>query len=49
MYNDDAEEDRLRDGARTKHEELTNVFKEVTLHESRDIAFEHTSTRTRKE
>lgn len=38
----DVREDRLRDDARIKHEELTDVFKEVTLHESRDIAFEHT-------
>lgn len=30
-YNDDAREDRLRE-ARIKHEELTDVFKEVTLH-----------------
>lgn len=33
----DDKEGRLRDGARIKHEELTDVFKEVTLHARAEI------------
>jgi len=36
------EEDRLRDGARIKHEELTDVFKEVTLHVRAEILLSNT-------
>lgn len=30
--NDNVKKDRSRDGAEIKHEKLTDVFKEVTLH-----------------
>lgn len=40
--NDDAGEDRLRDGARMKHEELTDAFKEVTLHVRAEILLSST-------
>lgn len=30
--NDEAKEDRLREGTKIKPEELTDVFKEITLH-----------------
>lgn len=47
--NDDAREDRLRDGARIKHEELTDVFKEVTLHVRAEILLSSRLSTRRKE
>jgi len=42
IYCDDRRRHRLRDGARIKHEELTDVFKEVTLHVRAKILLSNT-------